>query len=53
MRPSVKPLSRSNGSRFAPLTDGPNGVEGSPGPSERNCTLPRWMAEPGRNGPFG
>ena len=29
------------------------GVDGSPGPSERNCTLPRWIADPGRKGPSG
>ena len=27
---SVKPSTRSQGSRFAPLTDGPSGVDGSP-----------------------
>ncbi len=50
---SVKPSISSNGMRLAFLTEGVLGVDGSPGPSERNWTLPRWSAEPGRYGPFG
>ena len=49
----TNPLCGSIGSRFASFTEGQPGVDGSPGPSERNWTLPRWMADSGRKGPLG
>ena len=40
--------------RFAVAFEGtPPGVLGSPGPSERNWTDPRWMPDGGRMGPSG
>ena len=39
--------------RLAPAREANPGVVGSPGPSERNWTLPRWIASSGRAGPRG
>ena len=47
------PFASAGFNRLPPSRDGQPGVVGSPGPSERNWTLPRWIASDGRPWPRG
>ncbi len=47
------PATFRRGTRFAAAVEAYPGVPGSPGPSLRNCTEPRWIADGGRIGPSG